>query len=222
MSRRDRDDQEVRWSKPPQRREGAEEARRSGLIPTWGVVLIILGGVVSAIPFLVLLAQDRSSGLQEPNRDASKGPVLLADIELTVEKVEFGRVLMAGIPNKPVRSNKPALAIFLRLKNTSTTRIYNYRSWADGGWLASDRTATLRDTYENRYNRMGGILALPVGYTGQARMNPGAIVTDVLLFAEPLRNIEGLILTLPTAAFEQVEKGSFEVYIPASMVVWRD
>ncbi len=70
-------------------------------------------------------------------------------------------------------------------------------TWRDSHGL---NVATLRDEFGNTYKRINyGFSGLPVGGVRSSEsLDPGAILTDLLIFEPPIAAAELLTLTLPT------------------------
>lgn len=183
--------------------------RRTGLSP-------LAIGLIIGLPLfgIFVLAVCVSLALPTSPAGSASGRGLL----VTVRQVEYGCVELAD----GSRSGEPALFVYFSIKNTTTGRVFRYSTCSNAGWFFSSSAAKLRDNFGNHYRLVLG-MGSPVGRTQDARMDPGAEITDAVAFDRPVRNAETLFLDVPFRVFSEFkDDGVITIAIPAKMIFWHD
>jgi hypothetical protein len=121
------------------------------------------------------------------------------------------------------------IVIAVGIGNLSQNRKIDYRGWGKIHSLLQD-TATLTDNFGNEYkfrsfpvttkpfHNFGGELGL-VPQVESSSIHPGVMLVDLLVFEEPLENIDYLRLQLAASNFQG--DGHLRFQIPRSMIRWR-
>lgn len=149
--------------------------------------------------------------------DARKGAIRQGDLQVQVAQVTIGKVALKTITGNS-ESKDDLLMVKLELLNTNRTKKVEYQSWS-GRDISFDRDyATLKDNFDNSYNRISfGLGSYPVGAVERSEsIYPNKSVTDVLVFEVPLDTIEYLRLELPAKNFGGT--GMLRLQIPKAMI----
>lgn len=126
----------------------------------------------------------------------------MGDAAVVVTKVIRGKVPLSDkIRHGSSTSKDDLLAFEISIRNASDTKRLNYATWNGSGFSLSRDYATLSDNFENPYKRIDfGFATEVVGASDESEMvNPGDIVTDVLVFELPIAKAEWLELSLAAA-----------------------
>ncbi|MCC7409729.1 MAG: hypothetical protein IT442_16815 [Phycisphaeraceae bacterium] len=145
-------------------------------------------------------------------------PVRQGDVQVRIVYVRVGKVALQSPFSEGSRLTKePLLAITVELTNISQSRKLDYHTWAGADFTVERDYATVQDNFGNTYRRIGfGSTTEPVGRTERASLYPGKAQTDVLVFEEPVANVEYLNLELPAANFGGT--GMIRLRVSASMI----
>lgn len=202
------------------------------LLVTMLMTTAIVGGIKSASDVIAKESARREatnqvvvgSDVQLPGEGAiwapAGSPVQQGDVEIQVSRVRVARVPMTGrgLHDGAFTGDKIEVMIELDLRNVSSTRKAEYRSWGVGlGFLASDSGVLLTDNFGNKYlqhTRSG--ISKPVGAVDFEPIYPDKSVHDVLVFEPPVDSTEHLDLTLPAENFGG--SGMLRIRIPGSMI----
>jgi len=151
---------------------------------------------------------------------ANKNSVTHGDVVVGVKSVRVKNVTGTDLFGKAWRSNDPYLTLRVTVANHSETKKVAYRTWGlDQDRFSRENEAILKDTFGNRYNpirfRAGDVLG---GRSTNVSIHPGFVLTDLLVFELPLKNVEALLLELPAAAFGGEKDTVIRFRVPASMI----
>jgi hypothetical protein len=149
---------------------------------------------------------------------SSDKPVQLGEVEVHLTGASVGRVRLQGGFEGQTKSKELLLMIRVKLVNRSETKKVEYKGWGSdsfGGW--GKGYPTLRDNFENKYNRaVFGLSSRPVGATSYVSIYPDKEVADVLVFEPPVTKASHLYLELPAEAYGG--KGTIRFRIPTAAV----
>ncbi len=148
--------------------------------------------------------------------DAIFASVEYDDVRLTITKTEIGRIDLIDSFGKKRRSSDELLQVYIKIENTSKTKLMKYISLGTGDF---GKYPILTDNFENQYRRYKVWIGDHV--VGQIRdfeeVDPGKSISDVILFRPPIKEIEYLRLELPPAAFGTVGD-PLRFQIPKAMI----
>lgn len=99
-----------------------------------------------------------------------------------------------------VQNHTEIFAIRLSISNISSSKRFNYRTWADD--------ATLVDNFDNRYKLLSRPRSMGVQ---SASLDPATPVSDMLLFETPIKTAGSVRLQLPAGNVDQ--RGYFTLHI---------
>jgi predicted Zn finger-like uncharacterized protein len=147
--------------------------------------------------------------------DGTKQPITAGDVRLWLT-VGVGTVSYDSIVDGKTTSQEKRLLIRVRIENVGKTRKINYTGWAQG--LLSPSAATLKDGFDNTYKRvMPEFGSNIVGQLSETTsIYPGKSLEDLLVFEEPVPDVQFLRLVLPAAALGG--EGEFRIQIPRQMI----
>ncbi len=148
--------------------------------------------------------------------DATKTSLQRSDVEvwLSAARVEFIRLDMLGQDGQSQDKN---LAIYIKIKNKSTTKKINYESWGGQDRLIEKHRPFLEDNFGNKYRGVSfGFGTKVVGQIKDVSIHPDQVIDDLLVFETPLANVQYLRLTLPASAFGG--NGDLRFQIPESVI----
>jgi hypothetical protein len=141
------------------------------------------------------------------------------DVEVTVGSPSVGPVLLKRLGEERVSENK-LFQVYVSLKNRSENRKIDYESWGDANRLINEHAPRLADNFGNFYKRVHfGLGTTIFQQIKSASIRPGESVADLLVFEEPLNNVEYLRLELPESAFGGT--GTMRFQIPRGMIKWK-
>jgi hypothetical protein len=143
-------------------------------------------------------------------------PAVLGDVEVKVVSAKIAPVSVKG-PIGERESQDPQLILLIKVSNISQNRKLDYRTWGGENLSFQRDFTTLRDNFKNSYRRISfGIFDRPVGRVEADSIYPGKSLTDVLIFENPLENVQHLELELPAKDVDT--EGLFKILIPAAMI----
>jgi len=137
--------------------------------------------------------------------------------EVRILEVSLGQVaIKESFSGDTGQSKDELLAVKIEIKNLTTTKKLEYRSWAGADFSIGRDYATLEDTFDNVYKRITFGMDKPVGRLSAVSVYPGKSVTDILVFEKPLNTVKALRLELP--AKNVGGTGMFRFEIPAETI----
>jgi hypothetical protein len=145
--------------------------------------------------------------------DASTASLTRGEITVRVEWVEVNRVPL-NVMGVDEKSKEQFLKIKVRVSNNSATRVVRYSPWIN----VNRDPARVSDNFGNEYKpvEFGPFRRNRDGAESTA-IHPGQAVTDVLVFEQPIENVQHLNLELPASAFSGTGP-DLRFRIPASMI----
>ena len=159
--------------------------------------------------------------VQEPLEPVSEGiPWVAVNSSTTIDEIEVYISDVRVVPNTWQESaeNHTILRITVTLKNQSTTKKAEYRSWGRESLFESHDLPKLVDNFNNGYDRITfGLFTRVEGQViGSRSIYPGEFVTDLLFFQRPVKTCEFLRLSFSASYFGG--EGEIRIEIPASAV----
>lgn len=144
-------------------------------------------------------------------------PVRQGETQVQVRAVRVGKVSTRDrFDGGKGESREVLLAIELEISNLSATKKLEYHTWGGTAMSFGTRTA-LRDNFGNTYKLVNfGFGTLVAGAVESESIYPGKSASDVLVFEEPVGQVEFLDLELPASQFDG--EGTLRIRIPASMI----
>ena len=150
----------------------------------------------------------------------SSQAALLGDSEITIDAVAVGGVSITDMFGDEGLSTNPQLTIEVTVVNRSQGKKIEYKSWRGQDFSFGRDYASLTDSFENAYKRVGfGTGSYPTGGVQTSEsIYPGDSVTDILVFEKPVDSVELLILELPAGNIG--EKGVIRFGIRPADIQW--
>lgn len=146
-------------------------------------------------------------------------PVVVGDVKITIASATVGIVPLRQVTGDRSNSERRHLCICVKIENLTANRKINYRSFGGTHFGVQEEVATLHDNFGNPYDHIKfKLLAEPVGGVQEGSIYPRSLISDVLVFEEPIDGIEYLELRFPLVCVGSV--GSKVVRIPKSMINW--
>jgi hypothetical protein len=180
-----------------------------GLLALAGLVFLFCGGLFSPTK-----QEEAPATAAEQWIDASSKTVVVGNSVISIPSAQVGPVALATLTG-PGESDKPYLAITVRVRNTDSTRRLPYRRWSKEALFGSP-PATLADEFGNQYRHVTFGIDQVVGQQRQqVHVNPGESVDDLLVFEVPIPRARSVFLTL--AAEEIDSRGVIRFRLPESM-----
>ncbi|HEX4796236.1 MAG TPA: restriction endonuclease [Humisphaera sp.] len=159
------------------------------------------------------------------------GSMILSDVEVRVLSVEVGPI--AADPAKASGADVaagPHLLIRVQLRNLSTTKKHNFRTWGlhpvvgfnyDSStkklWRSfGEDVAELSDNFANEYRLRDLGVDRPPDQVDHQVLYPGKTIYDALVFEPPVSRMEYLQLRLPCWNLIAGNKGALRLMIPAA------
>lgn len=154
----------------------------------------------------------------KPEWASAKSVVRQGDVELSITRVQVGKVLLRGsFDSSETTSQNELLAIHVNITNSSRSKKVEYRSWLGRDLAFTRDYATLQDNFGNTYKRISfGFGTEIIGHTQSGSVYPGKSLSDVLVFELPVDTVQYLNLELPAKNFGG--DGMLRLQIPAQMI----
>ncbi len=161
----------------------------------YALFLIVLAIPACTKPGTPTSADSAGSAGSADSWKSATPSITIGDIKVSITQAGIEPIHVSGVQN-----HTEIFAIRLSISNISSSKRFNYRTWADD--------ATLVDNFDNRYK----LLSRPRGMGVQsASLDPATPVSDILLFETPIKTAGSVQLQLPAGNVDQ--RGYFTLHI---------